>query len=104
MESTCPIARQLNYVSDGAPQHFKNNKNILNLTYHRVDFGLPAAWTFCATAHGKSAADGIGAAIKYRATKKVLSGNMSDAILTPEHLFKFVKRDTAIDVFYLEKK
>ena len=43
VQSTYPTVKQLNYVSDGAPQHFKNNKNILNLTYHQVDFGLPAA-------------------------------------------------------------
>ena len=63
MQSTYSTVKQLNYVYHGAPQHFK--KNILSLTYHKVDFGLPAAWTFCATAHGKSAANEIGAAIKY---------------------------------------
>ena len=101
--SVYPSVRRLNYVSDGAGQHFKNNKNILNLTYHHTDFGVSAAWTFCATAHGKSAVDGIGAAIKHRATKRVLSGKPTDAILTPEDLFKFCQQDTAINVFYVSK-
>ena len=101
--SVYPSVRRLNYVSDGAGQHFKNNKNILNLTHHHSDFGISALWTFCATAHGKSAVDGIGAAIKHRATKRVLSGKPTDAILTPEDLFKFCQQDTIINVFYVSK-
>ena len=96
--------KRLNYVSDGAPQHFKNNKNISNLTYHQTDFGIPVAWSFSSTTHGKSAMDGIGAAVKYRATKRVLSGNAADAILTPEELFRFVQQDTSLNVFYLSNE
>ena len=102
--SVYPRVKQLNYVSDGAPQHFKNNKNILNLTYHQTDFGIPAAWSFSSTAHGKSAVDGIGAAVKCRATKRVLSGNAADAILTPKELFRFAQQDTSLNVFYLSKE
>jgi hypothetical protein len=101
--SLYPFVKQLKYVSDGAPQHFKNNKSILNLTYHEQDFGIPASWTFSATAHGKGPMDGIGAAIKYRATRKVLSGKAEDAILTPEQLFRFAQQDTKINVFYLDE-
>ena len=53
---------------------------------------------------GKGAVDGIGAAVKYRATRKVLSGTADDAILTPEDLYKFVQKDTSINVFYLNEK
>lgn len=102
--SVYPGVKRLNYVSDGAPQHFKNNKNILNLTYHRTDFGIPAVWSFSSTAHGKSAVDGIGAAVKHRATRRVLSGKTSDAILTPQELFRFAQKDTLINVFYLSKE
>ena len=42
VQSTYPTVKQLNYVSNGTPQHFKNKKNILNLIYHQADFGLPA--------------------------------------------------------------
>lgn len=103
VQSIYPTVKRLNYVSDGAPQHFKNNKNILNLTYHEKDFGIPASWSFCATSHGKAAVDGIGAAIKYRATRKVLSGKPSDGILTPRDLFKFAQQDTMINMFYLDR-
>ena len=99
--SIYPAVKQLNYLSNGAGQHFKNNKSILNLTYHR-DFGIPASWTFSSTADGKGPMDGIGAAIKYRATRKVLSEKAEDAVLIPEALFKFRQQDTTIDAFYLE--
>ncbi|CAF4598298.1 unnamed protein product, partial [Rotaria magnacalcarata] len=104
VQSIYPTVKRLNYVSDGAPQHFKNNKSILNLTYHQVDFGIPASCSFSATAHGKGAVDGIGAAVKYRATRRVLSGTTSDAILTPEDLYKFTQSDSSMNVFYMDQK
>lgn len=58
-------------MTDGAKQHFKNRFQISNLMQHQADFGLSAEWHFTATAHGKSAYDGIGAAFKrevYRAS------------------------------------
>ena len=77
---------------------------MLNLTYHESDFGIPAAWTFSATAHGKGPVDGIGAALKYRATRRVLSGRRTDAILTPQELYQFASTDTKINVFYLSRQ
>ena len=100
--SIYPAVKQLNYVSDGADQQSKNNKSILNLTSHQRDFGIPALWTFGAIAHGKDPMDGIGVAIKYRATRKVLSGRAEDAILTSEALFKFAQQCTTVHVFCLE--
>ncbi|CAF4363124.1 unnamed protein product [Rotaria sp. Silwood2] len=98
-----PSVKHFNYVSDGAGQHFKNNKSLLNLTYHQSDFGSPASWTFSSTAHGKGPMDGIGATIKYQATRKVLSGKDEDAILTPEQLYKFAQQHLKIKVFYMDK-
>ena len=76
----------------------KNNKNILNLTNHETDFGIPVSWSFNATAHGK------GPVVKYRAIRKVLSGTIVDAILTPEDLYKFVQKDSSLNVFCLKGK
>jgi hypothetical protein len=76
--------KRINYVTDRARQHFKNNKSMLNLTHHEIDFEISAAWTFSATAHGKGPAEGVGAAPKYRPTRRVLSGGREDAILTPQ--------------------
>ena len=97
-----PNMKHFNYVTDGATQHFKSNKSIINLTYHYHDFGVIASWTFSATAHGKSSADGIGASIKYRAARRVLSGTRDDAILTPKELFDFASQDTSLSVLFLD--
>ena len=103
IQTLYPFVKKLNYVSDDAPQHFKNNKNILNLTYHYTDFGISASWTFCTTAHGKSALDGIGTTIKHRANRQTLSSNSSWVILTPEDLYKFVRQSNEINVFDMNK-
>jgi hypothetical protein len=31
---------------------------MMNLSYHKTDFGLDAEWVFTATSHSKSACDG----------------------------------------------
>ena len=64
---------------------------MVNLTYHQSEFGLPAAWTFSSTSHGKGPVDGIGAAIKSRATRYTLKGTTEGAFLTPEELYQFTK-------------
>ena len=104
IQSVHPSVKRIKYVSDGVGQHFKNNKSILNLTYHQHDFGIPATWIFSSTTHGKGPMDGIGAAIKYRATRKVLSGKPEDAILTPDEHFRFAQSDTKINVFFLDAR
>jgi hypothetical protein len=76
---------------------------MLNWAYHESDFGISAAWNFSATAHGKEPVDGIGAALKYRATRLVLSGKQEYAILTPQDLYQFALADTKINVFYLSQ-
>ena len=97
-----PRVRNLNYVTDCTCQHFKSNRSILNLNHHHQDFDIIACWSFSATAHGKSSVDGIGASIKYRATRHTLSGDRFQAILTPRELYEFASHDTALIVFYLD--
>ncbi len=87
----------------------------MNLTYHENDFGLTASWTFSATSHGKGPVDGIGAAVKSRATRYLLSGTAERAFLSPEDLFHFTKQvndhqvmkedlepNRPIEVFYIK--
>ncbi len=64
----------------------------MNLTYHEVDFGIAASWTFSATSHGKGPVDGIGAAIKSRATRYLLGGTAERAFLSAEDFFGFTKQ------------
>ena len=60
------------YVTDGAKQHFKNRFQIANLINHKEDFGIGADWHYCATAHGKSGYDDLGASYsKERLTEQV---------------------------------
>jgi hypothetical protein len=105
-----------NYLSDGCAAHFKNAKNMLNLTYHERDFGITASWTFTATSHGKGPVDGIGAAVKACATRYLLSGTSERAFLSPEEFFHFTKRandrqvmigdlepNRPIEVFYIKQ-
>ena len=102
VQENYPNVRRLNYVTDGTPQHFKSNKSILNFTHRRQDVGIAASWTFSSTVHGKNSVDGIGATIKYRATRRVFSGDRTDAILTPRELYHFASKDTSLKVFYLD--
>ena len=89
---------------------------MLNLTYHQFEFHLPALWTFSATSYGKGPVDGIGAAIKSRATRYLLNGTTERAFLSPEKFYQFTKiandhqtmkgdlePNRPIEVFFLEK-
>lgn len=76
--------------SDGASAHFKNNINMFNLIHHKTDFDFEACWTFTATGHGKSAGDGIGAALKSTARRATLSKNIR--LSTAKDFFEFSKK------------
>ena len=64
LQVTYPQVIKVEYFSDGCAAQYKNYKNLLNLSYHKSDFGLDAAWSFFATSHGKSPCDGIGGVVK----------------------------------------
>ena len=63
---------KIHYFSDGAPQQFKNFKNILNIYFHFQDFGIVVDWNFFPTAHGKGACDGLGGLVKRSAANASL--------------------------------
>jgi len=81
------------YFSDGSAAQFKNCKNFLNLCNHHKDFQLEAEWHFFASAHGKSACDGLGGTIKRMARKASLQRPYNDQILTPRELFLYAKEN-----------
>lgn len=74
------------YFSDGAKQHFKNKYQMINLIHHQEDFNVSAEWHVHATAHGKSASDGIGALFKREAVRHSLICRPSEAILSASRL------------------
>lgn len=77
------------YVSDGAPQQFKNFKNIFNVYFHKKDFGISCEWHFFPTAHGKGPCDGIGGTAKRTAASASLQLPFDKQILTPQELHQW---------------
>lgn len=77
------ISSHISY-SDGALSQYKNNNNILNLSRHEEDFGIPATWAFTSSGHGKSGGDGLGTVVKSSARRYLLKGG-------PEIAFSFEK-------------
>lgn len=88
------------YMTDGAKQHFKNRYQISNLRQHQADFALSAEWHFSASAHGKSAYDGIGAAFKREAYRASLLAKPTEAILTFQKLKSWAKNHFKSIVIY----
>lgn len=79
------------YFTDGCAAQYKNRNNFYNMTLHEYDFGVPAEWHFYATSHGKSACDGLGGTVKRLVAKASLQRPLHDQILTPLHMFNWVK-------------
>ncbi len=63
---------------------------MLNLAYHKIDFGLDAAWTLTATGHGKRAGDGIGAFLKSTARRATLSKGVR--LSSPKDFYDFLTK------------
>lgn len=81
--------KKIFYVSDGAPQQFKNFKNIFNVKNHINDFGIDAEWHFFPTAHGKGPCDGLGGTVKRCAASASLQLPHDKQILTPLELHEW---------------
>ncbi|KYQ54441.1 hypothetical protein ALC60_06673 [Trachymyrmex zeteki] len=74
--------KKIIFFSDGAKQHFKNKYQMINLIHYQDDFDVSAEWHVHATAHGKSASDGIGALYKREAARYSLMCKPSEAIVS----------------------
>ena len=89
-------------MSDGAPQQFKNYKNIFTVCFHNKDFGIPAEWHFFPTAHGKGPCDGIGGTVKRSAASASLQLPHDKQILTPKELHDwFIKSDRFKNIIFI---
>lgn len=80
---------KLYYISDGAPQQFKNYKHFANVYYHEEDYGVPAEHHFFATAHGKGPCDGIGGTVKRMVARASLQLAPDRQITTPQELYEW---------------
>ncbi|CAM4961315.1 unnamed protein product [Rotaria socialis] len=81
---------QVKKINDGAPAHFKNHFNMINLQHHQYDFNMSASWTFSASGHGEGPCDGTGAAVKSSANRAVLLGDT--LISSIEDFLNFTKK------------
>lgn len=88
--------KKISYVSDGAPQQYKNYKNFSNIYNHQQDFGIPAEWHFFATAHGKGPCDGVGGTVKRLAARASLQRSSQDQITTPLELYRWATESGSI--------
>ncbi|OXA37878.1 hypothetical protein Fcan01_27325 [Folsomia candida] len=79
-----PFITKLIYVSDGTAAQYKNTHNLMNLLFHRDEYGLEAEWHFTATSHGKSECDAMSAVVKSSIRLKSLKGQL---ITTPKSMF-----------------
>lgn len=92
MKLLFPHIKHFHYFSDGAPQQYKNRKNLINLAHHFNDFGISASWNFFATAHEKSPCDGIGGTVKRLVRMASLRGvNGNPTILNVDEMFEYCK-------------
>ena len=83
-------------------KQYKNKKNLLNLTYHKDDFGVPAKWSFFATSYGKGLWDGLAGSVKREAALESLRRLTENHIQTARDLYNFAKEKfKKVDVQYV---
>lgn len=92
IRSICTNPIRTYYFSDGAPQQFKNFKNLGNLSLYEQDFGVPAEWHFFATAHDKGPCDGVGGTLKRLAARAGMQLPLDQQILTPHDLYEWASQ------------
>ena len=105
IQLSCPGISNIQYFSDGCLAQHKNYKNLLNLTFHKQDFGFDAAvWNFFATSHGKSPCNGLGGTIKRKLTTESLSRTKTSPIVTALQAYECCKNTMPIVEFFFVPK
>lgn len=98
------ITKKIVFITDGAPQHFKNRFNFINRFYFKHDFGTEAEFHFHATAHGKGPCDGLGGNLKRLASRASLQSPSNKAITNPKRLYEWATASlTLTAIYYLDK-
>ena len=82
----------MEYNFDGCSKQYKNKKFFLNLTFHQLDFGVPANVSFSATSHGKGPWDGVAGLAKNEAALESLRRPTDNKILTAKDFLTFMKK------------
>ena len=98
LEKNNILVSKIIYITDGAPQHFKNRFN------YKQDFGTDAEFHFHATAHGKGPCDGLGGNLKRLAARASLQLPTDKAITSAKRLYDWAKSSTLQFIFVTKKK
>lgn len=61
----------------------------MNLSLHKEDFGIKAAWTFTSSGHGKSPCDDPRAVVKSSARKYLLKGDPEMTFISAKDFYTF---------------
>ena len=97
--------RKITYVSDGCSGQYKCVYNFQTVCYHEEDFGMPCEWVFFATAHGKSACDGLGGTTKRLTTRASLQRTIDNQITCAQEMFEFCTLEIkGIEFYFIEKE
>lgn len=92
--------RRIVFFSDGAAGQYKNRKNFYNIAQFKRQFGIEAEWHFFATAHGKSACDGIGGTFKRNARRASLQGK---EISNARQLYVWARQNSSMKIIFCSK-
>ena len=92
VKQMAPYVRKINYVTDGGRSHFKNRYNILNLSFHEIDFGVRALCTFTDPFHEKRSADGLGVAVKSSTNLYLMRQGPEEAFKSAKEFYEFAKQ------------
>lgn len=101
LKSKVACLTKIIYFSDGAVSQYKNRFNIINLLFHKDDFGIPAEWHYFATAHGKGPSDGLGGTLKRLATRASLQGTI---IQTPHELYNWALKNCNLNAKFVSSE
>ena len=78
------------YFSDDAPEYYKNDKNLVNLAYHKNDFDIDSEWHFYAAAHGLGPCDKLSATVKRATIRASLQSTNNSKVSTSNDLFDWL--------------
>ena len=101
IRSDYPEVDTLHFFSDGPVTQYKQKGNFFYMSTQPFILGFSAlSWHFFEASHGKRASDGVGGAIKHKATKLVhLGKDISDARTLHDIL---LLEKTSLKLFYIE--
>jgi len=103
IQENYPSAKHITFWSDGPSSQYKQKNNFARLCTEPFQYGFQSvSWNYFESAHGKGAADGVGAAIKRLADSAARQGK---DVNTPHRLFEVVSAAAqSVKVFFVPEE